>query len=350
MKNAYTSSLYLILSFISLSWFLGCSSETEQGSSPIEESGTPEASLRIGVMPKLVGISYFEATGKGALEAGEELNINVHYDGPTSAIHEDQVRMLNTWMAQDFDVLAVAPNDPDAISSTLRSAAREDFTVMTWDTDASPENSRRQIFVNQASNEAIADTMVNIMIEGLQEQGKTPTGKFLIVSGTPTASNQNIWIKFMKARIEKEYPQMLLLETLMPGEDQSKAQEMTTAALNSHGDIAGIWGLTSVAVPGAAKAVGDAGKSGKIFVTGVGLPSSMKPFVENGSCSKFALWNPVDLGYLTVFVAHHLKAKGELSDGTYDFGRIKGVVVKDGQAILGPPIVFTKENIGDFNF
>ena len=38
------------------------------------------------------------------------------------------------------------------------------------------------------------------------------------------------------------------------------------------------------------------------------------------------------------------------TDGTYDFGRIKGVIVKDGEAILGPPIVFTKENIANYNF
>ena len=177
-----------------------------------------------------------------------------------------------------------------------------------------------------------------------------PKGKFLIVSGTPTASNQNTWIRFMKARIESEFPDMEILETLMPGEDQSKAQEMTTAALNSHNDIVGIWGLTSVAIPAAAKAIEDAGKTSEIYATGIGLPSSMKPFVESGSCTKFALWDPVDLGYLSVYVAHHLKTKGELADGTYDFGRIKGVVVKDGEAILGPPIVFTKENIANYNF
>ncbi len=350
MKTIWTLPLCSIFSFFLLVSFVGCQSENKQAGSIPTGPDTPAASLRIGVMPKLVGISYFEATGKGALQAGEELNLKVHYDGPTSALHEDQVRMLNTWMAQDFDVLAVAPNDPDAISSTIRSAVRENFTVLTWDTDANAENSRRQIFVNQASNEAIADTMVDIMVEGLKEQGKEPQGKFLIVSGTPTASNQNAWINFMKVRIENEYPQMELLETLMPGEDQSKAQEMTIAALNSHNDIDGIWGLTSVAVPGAAKAVEDAGKTGKIFVTGVGLPSSMRPFVESGSCTKFALWDPVDLGYLTVYVAHHLKTKGEIKDGTYDFGRIKDVIVKDGQAILGPPIVFTAENLDDFNF
>lgn len=350
MKSPSLISFKLLLSIVCVAALQGCSPENESTAPDSDNSESEISTLRIGVMPKLVGISYFEATGKGAQQAGDELNINVHYDGPTSALHEDQVRMLNTWMAQNFDVLAVAPNDPDAISSTLRSAGREGFTVMTWDTDANPDNSRRQIFVNQASNKSIADTMVNIMVEGLKEQGKEPTGKFLIVSGTPTASNQNTWIRFMKARIAKEFPDMELLETLMPGEDQSKAQEMATAALNSHGDIAGIWGLTSVAVPGAAKAVEDAGKAGEIFVTGIGLPSSMKPFMESGSCTKFALWDPVDLGYLTVYVAHHLKTEGKLTDGIYDFGRIKNVEVKGGQAILGPPIVFTRDNIHDFNF
>ncbi|MBK95689.1 MAG: autoinducer 2 ABC transporter substrate-binding protein [Planctomycetaceae bacterium] len=342
----YTTIIYLLL----LTLVIGCGSENDTTSTETGTAAENTETLRIGVMPKLVGITYFEATGQGAKQAGEELDINVHYDGPTSAIHEDQVRMLNTWMAQDFDVLAIAPNDPDAISSTLRSAVRDGFTVMTWDTDANADTSRRQVFVNQASNQSIADTMVDIMVQGLEEQGKEPKGKFLIVSGTPTASNQNTWIRFMKARIESEFPDMEILETLMPGEDQSKAQEMTTAALNSHNDIVGIWGLTSVAIPAAAKAIEDAGKTSEIYATGIGLPSSMKPFVESGSCTKFALWDPVDLGYLSVYVAHHLKTKGELADGTYDFGRIKGVVVKDGEAILGPPIVFTKENIANYNF
>ena len=342
----YTTIIYLLL----LTLVIGCGSENDTTSTETGTAAENTETLRIGVMPKLVGITYFEATGQGAKQAGPELGINGHYDGPTSAIHEDQVRMLNTWMAQDFDVLAIAPNDPDAISSTLRSAVRDGFTVMTWDTDANADTSRRQVFVNQASNQSIADTMVDIMVQGLEEQGKEPKGKFLIVSGTPTASNQNTWIRFMKARIESEFPDMEILETLMPGEDQSKAQEMTTAALNSHNDIVGIWGLTSVAIPAAAKAIEDAGKTSEIYATGIGLPSSMKPFVESGSCTKFALWDPVDLGYLSVYVAHHLKTKGELADGTYDFGRIKGVVVKDGEAILGPPIVFTKENIANYNF
>ena len=113
MRINCTSLFCPVVCFILFASVVGCQNENEQGDLIPADRKTPVTSLRIGVMPKLVGISYFEATGKGALEAGEELNIDVHYDGPTSALHEDQVRMLNTWMAQNFDVLAVAPNDPN---------------------------------------------------------------------------------------------------------------------------------------------------------------------------------------------------------------------------------------------
>ncbi len=43
------------------------------------------------VMPKLVGIPYFNASETGALEAGKELNINVVYTGPTQGDAAQQV-------------------------------------------------------------------------------------------------------------------------------------------------------------------------------------------------------------------------------------------------------------------
>mgnify|MGYP001242546612 FL=1 len=82
--------LFMLLILISLT--CGCSGDTTS----VTDDATSDDSIRIGVMPKLVGISYFEATEKGAMEAGEELGLNVHFDGPTAASHEEQVRMLDT--------------------------------------------------------------------------------------------------------------------------------------------------------------------------------------------------------------------------------------------------------------
>ena len=183
--------------------------------------------LRIGMMPKLVGISYFDATHRGAVEAAEELDVHLVYDGPTAARAEEQATMIDGWLAQGFDVIAVAPNDPEAISLTLRDARDAGATVLTWDTDANRERSGRAIFVNQAPNDEIGRALVNVMVEGIRARGEEIGGKYLIVSGTPTASNQNTWMEIMRARIVTEYPEIELLPHLTPGEDQRRSLEQT---------------------------------------------------------------------------------------------------------------------------
>ncbi|MCY3758560.1 MAG: hypothetical protein OXG96_12635, partial [Acidobacteria bacterium] len=71
--------------------------------------------------------------------------------------------------------------------------------------------------------------------------------------------------------------------------------------------------------------------------------------VKDGTVREFCLWDPVDLGYLTIRVAHRLK-QGPLPPGRYDFGRLKGVEVRDGEVLLGPPLIFDAGNIDNYNF
>ena len=317
-------------------WVAGCSGDTS------------EKKLRIGMMPKLVNISFFDATGRGAQDAADELGVELVYDGPTEADAEAQGQLVMTWAAQGFDVIAVAPNDPDAIASKLATAKNSGATVMTWDTDANPETSGRELFVNHTPNQAIADTLIDMMLHGVGEDGKLK-GKFLIVSGTQTASNQNVWMGLMKPVLD-EHPDCELIPTLYPSENQSKALEQTAAALTAYPDLKGIWAITSVALPAAAKAVRDVGKQQDVYVTGLSLPSLMDEYIKDGTIEQFALFNAEDLGYLTVHVAKRLH-DGPIAPGTYDMGRVKGVKVDSGgQVILGLPLVFNAENIDQFDF
>ena len=309
---------------------------------------TPEND-RIGMMPKLIGISYFEATEQGAEEAARELGLKLIYDGPTEARSEDQIKIINGWLAQGVDVIAVAPNDPEAISQTLHNAKKVGATVLTWDTDANPERSGRQMFVNQAPNDEIGYVLVDVMVEGVLARGESLEGDYLIVSGTETAANQNVWMKYIRSRVTEKYPQMNLLQHLTPGEDHQEAQAQTAEALGAHPDLKGIWGITSVSLPAAAKAVRDANKADQIYVTGLSLPDMMREYIHDGTVQQFVLWNAVDLGYLTVHVAHRLRA-GSLDQGAYDMGRLKGIEVREGEVILGPPLIFNSENIDAFSF
>ena len=96
----------------------------------------------MGLMPKLMGISYFNAAEKGAREAADELGIDLDFDGPAVDSAEEQVKMIDRWIAQGYDMIAVAANDPELIAPALRRAKQAGITVLTWDADANPQASR----------------------------------------------------------------------------------------------------------------------------------------------------------------------------------------------------------------
>lgn len=295
-------------------------------------------------MPKLMGISYFNACRRGAEEAAKELDVELNYDGPAVDKVEEQIKIVDRWIAQGYDIVAVAPNDPEVIAPALKRAKQAGITVLTWDADANPVSSGRAAFVNQAPILAIGNALVDVLAEQINSQGKT-----VIITGSATSPNQNAWMDVMQRRLQERYPSIILLETLVSNEDQAKAAQLTRDVLASNPDLKGIWAITSVALPGAAKAVRDAGKAGQVAVTGLSLPNVMREYVKDGTVARFVLWNPVDLGYLAV-QAGKLLAEGKLKPGEQAIGRLHGVTVSEGEVLLGGPLVFDKHNIDSYDF
>jgi rhamnose transport system substrate-binding protein len=300
--------------------------------------------VKVCMMPKLIGIPYFNAAEEGAREAAEELGVTLEYDGPTEAKAADQVQMIEQWTAQDCQAISVSANDPDALAPAMKAAGEAGVATSSWDADVAED--AREYFVNQATAEGIGSTLVDVMAE--HTAGK---GKFLVVTGSLTAPNQNAWIDAMKARIQEQYPEMKIA-AIEPGEeDLQKGIDVTRAYLQANPDTAGVFGITSVALPGAAEAVEQLGKSGEVIVTGLGVPSEARPYVKSGTIPEFVLWNPTDLGYLTVHVAV-AQAKGEMpTSGTFEAGRLGEVeLIEEDVVLLGPPFRFNAENIDEFDF
>ena len=158
----------LLLGSCLLAQGMGCSSSA----SPDTSTGK----LKMGMMPKIMGIEFFEAARQGAQEAADELGLELVYDGPTEARSEEQTRMIDVWLAQGIDILAVAPNDPEAIAQSLRRAKESGATVLTWDTDAISATSGRSMFVNQAPSDVIGAALVDLMAEEVMARSDTLGG------------------------------------------------------------------------------------------------------------------------------------------------------------------------------
>jgi rhamnose transport system substrate-binding protein len=328
--------LRILLSVLILVPLAGCSSNQPTGG----------RRPKVGFIPKLTGIPYFNACRKGADQAAAELGLDLVYNGPNKTDVDEQVRLIRQWSAAgEVDMLCVACNEPDRIAGALKEARDGNMPVITYDADSTAD--ARDFFVNQATYDRVAEMMVDAMAAQLAPAGK---GKVGILTSSTEAPNQAEWARRMKAYVKKNYPDMELLRETEHGEDRDRGITKARALIQANRDLKGIIGLTSVAVPAAAEAVRQEKKKGQIKVTGVSTPRDMRDYVEDGTVENFVLWNPVDLGYLAVYVAD-LKRRGKIVDnGTIEAGRLGKITVKDGEVLLGEPTKFDKSNIDKYDF
>jgi rhamnose transport system substrate-binding protein len=298
----------------------------------------------IAFVPKLINIGYFNAMLTGGNAAAKALNVRFDYEGPTTADAALQVQTIKRLIAKHVDAIAVAPDDPAVVAPALQQAEAQGIKTFTTDTDA--PGTVRRVFVNQALNAQIGEATIDALADAMGKQGD-----WAIDSCGPAAQNLNSWIAIEKARAAKLYPKMHLITVIYSGEDIAKAVSDSKDLITGHPTLRGIIGQCSTSAPGAAKAITDLHKIGKVFATGISVPSSMRPYVMNGAVKSFVLWNPVNLGFLTVWAGLQLvEGKPFQAVNTVPtLGKIK-YDASQKMLILGPPTVFTKANVNNFNF
>src|SRR5258708_19506742 len=111
------------------------------------------------MMPKAKGDPYFVSARAGAEEAARELGVDLIWDGPTSLEAAKQNELVENWITRKVDAIAVAVENKAGISTVLRKARERGIHVLTWDADAEPD--AREFFANQATSEAIANTLTD---------------------------------------------------------------------------------------------------------------------------------------------------------------------------------------------
>jgi rhamnose transport system substrate-binding protein len=297
----------------------------------------------IAVMPKAKGDPYFISCRRGVEEAAHEVGADLLWDGPTDLDPAKQNEVVEAWITRNVDVIAVSVENEVAISTVLRKAREKGIKVVTWDADA--QKDARDFFINQATPQGIGSTLVDEAARILN--GK---GDFAIITASLSAANQNEWIKHIKARLKEKYPGLKLV-AIQPSEgDRDRAFAETQTVLKVYPNVKLIMAIAAPAVPGAAEAVKQSGRS-DVKVTGLSLPNMCKPYVHDGVIESIVLWNTVDLGYLTVFASAALSdGKLKLGDREIVAGRLGKVAVEGDQVMLGAPFIFNKSNIDKFDF
>jgi rhamnose transport system substrate-binding protein len=298
---------------------------------------------------KNVGNPFFEASRKGGQEVADLFGDTFIFQGPETPTAEGQISLIEALIAQKVDGIAITANDPTALVPVCKKALAAGIKVITWDSAVAPEG--RLIFVNQADMEQIGRIEVQMLGEMIGY-----TGEIAILSAAATMTNQNTWIEWMKKELEvPKYANMKLVTTVYGDDLREKSYNEAMGLFKSYPNLKGIISPTTVGIAATGRALKDAELSGKIQLTGLGLPSEMAEYIREGTCKEMALWNPIDLGYLAMYMTH-LLITGELKNKVgekFKAGKFgERVILDEGKGgkmvLLGPPFKFNKENIDDW--
>ncbi len=306
--------------------------------------GAADSKLMVALLPKSKGNAYFISCKAGSERAARDLGVELLFDGPVDSNAAKQNEIVENWITLGVDVIAVAAENREGISTALRKARSQGIQVVTFDADAMPD--ARRFFVNQATPQGIGEALMD---EAARLCGGE--GEFAIICATLTAGNQREWQREIERRRQDRYPGMKLVAVRPCDDLKDRAQSEATALMSAHPKLRLIMAICSPAVPGAAEAVKQAGKKGAVRVVGLGLPNENRRYVKEGVTDTVILWKTEDLGYLTVQAAVAL-ARGELKPGASSFkaGSLGEFRVEGDNILLGKPFLFTRENIDQFDF
>jgi ABC-type sugar transport system substrate-binding protein len=306
----------------------------------------PRDQIVVAMLPKLTNIAYFRACQEGAKKAAADLGVRLIYDGPTDPSASDQNKFIETWIRQGVDAICIAPNEPKAIKRLVQDAQRRGIKILTWDSDA--PDSGRDLMVNQVDDKRLGEALMDDIARQMHEEGE-----WAVVIASLSADNLNTWRRYAEARAAEKYPKLVKVDTIVTDEDVDKSRKLVETLLNVHPNLKGMIAFDSNSVPGAAEALKRTGKGGKVALTGNTTPAPTKEYLKQGTLESFYLWDPRQLGDLTVRLAVAL-VEGKLPKAGTSLNGSPPLILspRDPTTVImsTEPLRFTKENIDRYDW
>ncbi len=262
-------------------------------------TGLAFGKLTIGVIGKSVH-PYWSQVEQGVKAAGKALGVETRFFVPSKEDINAQLQMLESFIAQGFAGIAIAPSDPTAVIPTIKKALEMGIPVITLDTD-SPK-SGRYVYIGTDNYSAgyIAGTIMKKLLNG--------KGKVVIGTGSLTAMNSLQRIQGFKDAIKDT--DIEIVDILNDEEDGARALSLAESALNAHPDLDAFFGVYAYNGPSQALAVKNAGKAGKIKIVCFDTTPDILQYVKEGVINATMGQRPYMMGYLSVTVLYLMNKIG----------------------------------------
>jgi rhamnose transport system substrate-binding protein len=304
---------------------------------------TKGASIKVAIVVRNSDNAW-QAIQQGALAAANELGgVEVDYEIPDNGSAEAQAKVVADLITRKVNAIAISPDtSASALVDPLRKAASAGIKVVTFDGTTGPGG---PLQVTSMPAGVMGAALVKMLAGQIGDSGEIG-----ILSGSPDSASLSAMIDGMKSELGS-HPNIRLAAILYGNDNADVSARETAVMLKAYPGIKGIVAPTPVGLEAAAKALKDADLSGKVHLTGLGVPGGMKTAFEDGTCTQMLLGVPFDIGYAATYVAARL-ARGQVKGApreTIQVGHLGAVTVDASlNAPLLQPSVVTPDTIASF--
>ena len=185
--------------------------------------------LRFAVIPKAIDLPVFNYAKIGAERQAKEYgNVDILWNGPTTADQLKQKEILESFITQKVDGIAISSLNGDFLTETINKAIDAGIPVVTWDSDA--PKSKRYAFYGVddfAGGRILGEQAVKLL------NGK---GQVAIITSVG-ATNLQRRLDGMKEALAKA-PGIQIVEVYDLKEDTVRCAELIAAGTNRYPDLA----------------------------------------------------------------------------------------------------------------
>ena len=328
------------------SMFLGLATSLVLGGAALAQDP-----LKIVYIGKNTGNPYFDSITGGFVDACASLGCEFEFVAPATAEATSQIPFIEAQIQRGVNVIAIAPNSPDALNQVLEDAQSKGILVLTVNGDITGTEDKRDASILPVNFDIVGRDQVEMVGSLINYEGE-----IAILSATTEAPDQNKWIVGMNETLKSDpkYAKMTLVATVYGDDQPEKSTAEMEALLANFPNLRGVIAPTTVGIAAAAQVVQSRGIAETVKVTGLGLPSEMRDFVKDGTVTAFQLWSPYNEGWLAVHFALGLldgSIKNEVG-GTFEVPNLGTITINENNMIntQAELTTFNAENIDNFDF
>ncbi len=307
--------------------------------------------VKIVYIGKNTGNPYFDSITGGFKDACKSLGCDFEFVAPATAEATSQIPFIEAQVQRGVKVIGIAPNSPDALNQVFDAARAKGILVLTVNGDITKNESHRDATILPTNFDIVGHDQVEMVGSLIGYEGE-----IAILSATTEAPDQNKWIVGMKETLAKDpkYAKMKLVATVYGDDQPEKSTTEMEALLSNFPNLKGVIAPTTVGIAAAAQVVQGRKIADKVHVTGLGLPSEMRPFIKDGTVKAFQLWSPYNEGWLAVHFAKGVldgKVKNEVG-GKFDVPNLGTITINPGNSINTQSALttFDAKNIDEYKF